>query len=65
MCSANEVPAYDLVEKPYEVLVRDNDGGRYSLRVSAIGPRGAEGTAKQVARDRGIDVVGVLEVKAA
>ena len=53
------------VERPFRVLVRDYDGGRHSITVRAIGPRGAEGTAMQTARDRGIDAVGVLNVEAA
>lgn len=52
-------------ERPFRALVETYDGDRFYLTVNAIGPRGAEGTARQMASDRGHDVAAVLRVEEA
>ena len=67
MCSRHAEPGAgaEYAEKPYRALIEEYDGGRVWITVSAIGPVGARGTAKQVARDRGIDAATVLRVEEA
>ena len=65
MCASNDIPAYDLVERPYEVLIEDEAGGRASFTVRAIGPKGAAGTAWETAIDRGYVPLAVLKIQEA
>ena len=54
-----------IAERPFRALIETYDGDRFSLTVQAIGPKGAAGTARQMAWDRGYDVAAVLKVEAA
>ena len=68
MCSAHrpEAGADSIeVERPFRALVETYEGDRFYLNVRAIGPKGAIGTARQMASDRGYDVASVLRVEAA
>ena len=53
----------DYTRTPFHVLVEDTDGGRAAFTVNAMGRHEARLLAIEEARDRGYDVVDVLEVK--
>ena len=67
MCSRHAEPGAgaEYVERPFRALIETYDGDRFYLTVQAIGPKGASGTARQMAWDRGYDVAAVLRVEAA
>lgn len=67
MCSRHVEPGAgsEYVERPYRALIEAYDGDRMTLTVRAIGPRGAEATARQAAVDRGFDICTVLRVEEA
>ena len=67
MCSSHRptAGADSEVERPYRVLIEEWNDGRAWIAVSAIGPRGAEVTARQVAIDKGYDLAAVLRVEEA
>lgn len=52
-------------ERPYEVLIEDEAGGRASFTVRAIGPKGAAGTAWETAVARGYVPLAVLKIQEA
>ena len=54
-----------VVERPYRVLIEEWNDGRAWIAVSAIGPKGAALTARQIAIDKGYDLAAVLRVEEA
>lgn len=51
--------------KPFRVLVEDNDGGRVSVTVTAMGRNDARNLAFEKARDLGWNPVAALRIEAA